>query len=321
MATTTSTTTSNQKTQSQQSQQSTQKQNQQSTQKTQQSQQSVSTTQAMLNEALRDTILSGLKGYMTDDEIQAFAENLLKPQLNAGKEAAQQTYEASKLGYEQQIENLAVQLAEAINKQNANYTQNVAQLENAALARGMGRSSYLLDTEAQLGQALSETIKSLTDENARQTAQIGQQMTLAAQQNAQTQGRLDTDYASQLAAKVQELKETQRQQYNQNYMSAISAALGQQTMGSGTSTGLTDTTGTSLTEGTTNMTGTDTTDATSTTITSVDSGGGSGGGGGSAKKEEKYDTYISGARRPDENKGTATNPNYTGGNVSNVYLN
>ena len=370
MASSTSTTTSNQKNQStqsttssqktqstsqqksQQSQQQYQKtqsqQQSQNTQKTQsqQSQQSISTTQALLNEALRDTILSGLRGYMTDAEITAFAENLLRPQLNAGLESAQQSYEASRLGYEQQIEDLAVQLSDAINKQQASYRQNVAGLETAALARGMGRSSYLMDTEAQLAQALSETIKSLTDESGRQTAQIGQQMTLAAQQNAQTQGRLKTDYASQLAAKVQELKESQRQEYNQNYMSAISAALGQQTTGSTTSsglsstsgltnttgtdtttgtttsTGLVNTTGSDVSEGVTNVTGSDTTDATSTTTTSTDSGSGGGSGGGSGSKTSTYTTYgtTNSTRREDVNKGSGANPLYAGGN-KNVYLN
>ena len=60
---------------------------------------SQSTTKNVLDTALRDVILSGLRGYMTDEEIGAFAENLLRPTLNAGREASQQNYEASKLGY------------------------------------------------------------------------------------------------------------------------------------------------------------------------------------------------------------------------------
>ena len=71
---------------------------------------SQSTTKNVLDTALRDVILSGLRGYMTDEEISAYAENLLRPTLNAGLEASQQNYEASKLGYEQEIENLATQL-------------------------------------------------------------------------------------------------------------------------------------------------------------------------------------------------------------------
>lgn len=185
-----------------------------------------SETSAALNAALRDEILSGLKGYMTDKEIAAFADNLLRPVLNAGLEAAQQEYDAARLGYDQEIENLAVQLSNSIDQQRQTYQQNRAGLETAALQRGMGRSSYLLDSQAALSTALSDTIRRMTDENTRQTAQVESKATLAAKQNAQTQGRLKTDYASQLAAKVQELKEGQRQEYNQNYMSATSAAMG-----------------------------------------------------------------------------------------------
>ena len=53
----------------------------------------------------------------------------------------------------------------------------------------------------------------------------------AAQHSAQTQGRLNTDYASTLAAKVQELKEQQRRDWNSQYLTAVSASLGTQTSG------------------------------------------------------------------------------------------
>ena len=180
----------------------------------------------VLDSELLSTVLGGLTANMTDEEIQAYAESLLSPIRNAELEAAQQTYDASKLGFEQEMENLAVQLADAINKQEQSYGKNLAGLETSALARGMGRSSYLLNTEAALSQALAETIKQLSNENTRQTAQIQDQLTLAGQQNAQTQGRINTDYATQLAAKVQELKQNQRAEYNQNYMSAVSSAMG-----------------------------------------------------------------------------------------------
>lgn len=188
--------------------------------------QQVTDSKNVLDEALRDTILGGFAANMTDGEIQKYAEALLAPQRNAALEAAQQGYDATKLGYEQEMENLAVQLADAIGKQQQQYAQNIAGLETSALARGMGRSSYLLNTEAALGQALAETIKNMSNENTRQTAQIQNKLTLAAQQNAQTQGRVNTDYATQLAAKVQELKDQQTKTYNQNYMSAVSSALG-----------------------------------------------------------------------------------------------
>lgn len=193
---------------------------------------SESTTQKVLDEKLLATILGGLMGKMTQDEIEQFAENLLRPQLNAGLEASQQQYETTELAKKQEIENLAAALSKSIEEQNRAYRQSMADVETAALARGMGRSSYTLQSLANQGDALARAVMQLTDENARQSAQIQAQITQAAQQNAQTQGRLNTDYASQLAAKIQELTQQQRQEYNSNYLTAISAAMGSQTTGS-----------------------------------------------------------------------------------------
>ena len=226
--------------------------------------QSQSTTKKLLDSELLNQILGGLAGNMTDKEIAAFAENLLRPQLNAGIEASRQNFETTKLSKEQEIANLAANLTRAIDEQNSAYRQSKANVETAALNRGMGRSSYTLQTLANQGDALAKAVRELTDENARKTGQIQDQITQAAQQNSQTQGRLNTDFASQLAAKVQELKESQRKEWNSNYLTAISAAMGQQTTGSQQTSGTTDTTGT-----------TDTASHTTSTTGSAGSGGSS----------------------------------------------
>lgn len=218
--------------------------------------QSQSTTKKLLDSELLNQILGRLAGNMTDKEIAAFAENLLRPQLNAGIEASQQNFETTKLSKEQEIANLAANLTRAIDEQNSAYRKSKANVETAALNRGMGRSSYTLQTLANQGDALAKAVRELTDENARKTGQIQDQITQAAQQNSQTQGRLNTDFASQLAAKVQELKDTQRREYNSNYLTAISAAMGQQTTGTKQTTGTTDTTGTRQTDVTNHSTST-----------------------------------------------------------------
>ena len=196
-----------------------------------------SETQRQLNAELLSQILAGLTGQMTDEEISAFAENLLRPQLNADIEASQQTYETTRLAKEQEIANLASELQRAIDEQGRSYRQSMADVDSAALARGMGRSSYTLQTLANQGGALAEAVRQLTDESARQSAQLQAQITQAAQQNAQTQARLNADYAANLAAKVQELRQTQKQEYNQNYMTAVSEALGSKTTNDSTTTG------------------------------------------------------------------------------------
>ena len=226
--------------------------------------QSQSTTKKLLDSELMNQILGGLAGNMTDKEIAAFAENLLRPQLNAGIEASRQNFETTKLSKEQEIANLAANLTRAIDEQNSAYRQSKANVETAALNRGMGRSSYTLQTLANQGDALAKAVRELTDENARKTGQIQDQITQAAKQNSQTQGRLNTDFASQLAAKVQELRENQRKEWNSNYLTAISAAMGQQTTGSQQTSGTTDTTGEQHTEGSSH----------STSVTYTNRGGG-----------------------------------------------
>lgn len=225
---------------------------------------SQSTTKKLLDSDLMNQILGGLVRNMTDEEINQFAENLLRPQLNAALEESRQNYETTKLSKEQELENLAASLTRVIDEQNTAYRKSAANVETAALSRGMGRSSYTLQTLANQGDALAKAVRQLTDENTRQSGQIQQQITQAAQQNSQTQGRLNTDFASQLAAKVQELKENQRKEWNSNYLTAISAAMGQQTTGSQQTSGTTDTTGEQHTEGSSH----------STSVTYTNRGGG-----------------------------------------------
>ena len=254
--------------------------------------QSLSQTRKVLDEQMRDRILAGLMGRMTDEEVEAYAQNLLRPTLNAGLEAAQQQYETTRLGKEQEIERLASALRESIEQQDRAYARSAANVQTAALARGMGRSSYTLQALVGQEQARAQAVERLTKENGERKAQLQGQITQAAQQKAQTQGRLNTDYASALAAKVQELKEQQRRDWNSQYLTAVSASLGTQT------TGTTSTTGSAATD----TTGSTTTSGKSTTVTqdgvgssdksSQSSGGGSGTRTG-AQSGKKPDTKIS----------------------------
>lgn len=213
--------------------------------------QSQSATRKVLDEALRDKILSGLMGTMTDEEIDAYAQNLLAPQHSAELEAAQQKYDAAKLTGEQEIESLASELARSISAQKSSHAQSAADVQTAALARGMGRSSYTLETLANTGDRLARAVRELTEENEQKTGQVRKQIALAAQQNAQTQGRLNADYAKALAAKVQELKQSQRKEYNQNYLTAVSGSMGSATSGTSSTQGnaTSDASSTSQTQG------------------------------------------------------------------------
>jgi len=236
---------------SQSSHESTTKSQHHSESKSQSQSQNRSETQKVLNEKLRDEILSGLMGYMNDEEIDAYARNLLHPQHEAQIEEAKQKHETETLLGRQEMEDLAAELSRSIDEQKRSYAQSAANVQTAALARGMGRSSYTLDVLANEGERMARAVRELTQENERKNAQIRERMAQQTLQNTQTMGRLDTAYAKQLAAKVQELKESQRREYNQNYLTAVSGSMGTSTSGQsstqGTSTS--DTTGVSHTKG------------------------------------------------------------------------
>ena len=140
---------------------------------------SLSTTKKLLDSDLMNQILGGLMKNMTDEELTQFADNLLRPQLNAALEESRQNYETTKLSKEQELENLAASLTRAIDEQNTAYRKSAANVETAALSRGMGRSSYTLQTLANQGDALAKAVQQLTDESTRQSGQIQKQITQA----------------------------------------------------------------------------------------------------------------------------------------------
>ena len=209
----------------------------QSSGKSQSLSQSQSTTQKLLDGSLLEMILSGLAGQMTDEEIRSYAESLLEPQKNAELEASRQQYETARLSREQEIENLAASLERSIAAQNSAYRQSAADVQTEALKRGMGRSSYTMQTLTNQGSLLAEAIRRMTEENERKTSQLQAQITQAAEQNAQTQGRVQKDYAANLLAREQELRREQQQEYNRNYLTAVSSAMGQQTSGTSATNG------------------------------------------------------------------------------------
>lgn len=194
-------------------------------------------TSGVLDAELLNQILSGLSRQMTNKEIEAYADSLLRPQLNAGLEAARHNLEATKLGLEQEKDTLAAQLAREIMEQNNAYAKSAADVQTAALARGMGRSSYTMQTLAGQGNALAEAVRQLTSENTRQTAQLQDRITQAEQQAAQTENRLNADFAANLAAKIQEIRQNQQASRDSAYMTAVSASMGTKSASTGTTTG------------------------------------------------------------------------------------
>lgn len=242
---------------------------------------SQSTTQKVLDEKLRDQILAGLMGYMTDEEIQTYAENLLRPTLEAELEASQQKYDTARQGREQEIESLSAALARSLADQERIHARSMAGVQTAALGRGMGRSSYLLQSLANSDRDHARLTGEMTEESERKQEDLREQITLAAEQNAKTQGRLNADYAKTLAAKVQELRQQQRRDYNTDYLAAVSGSMGSQTTGQSSTSGSSETNSTSKSK----------TSGSSTTVT------GSSGGSGTRRKSKDLSDQVDAVSR------------------------
>lgn len=241
--------------------------------------QAQSTTQKTLDQELLAAILQGLQGTgyeaKTEEELMEAAQNLFLPEYNAQVEAAKQEQAATDLGLAQQIENLIAAAGRQVDQQNAAFNQSRADIETGALARGMGRSSYTLSTLSNNDIARAAAIDQIMGDVTRQQGQLEAQRTQAAQQLAQTLGRLETDKATNIKNTLLDLldREYDRQQsainqQNQNWLTALEMAMGTKT----------NTSETSQTQGTENTTTNST--QTSTTMT------GSGGSGGSSSSSK-----------------------------------
>ena len=156
--------------------------------------------------------------------------------------------EATQLAKQQEIENLAASLTRAIAEQEGAYKKSLANVETAALARGMGRSSYTLQALANEAKEHARIVGEMTEESGRRRGDLQEQITLAGEQNAKTQGRLNVDYAKALAAKVQELREKRRSEYNSHYLSAVSGSMGSVSSGTSSSSGKSETASASTTQ-------------------------------------------------------------------------
>lgn len=202
---------------------------------------STSTTRKVLNSDILSQILSGLSDtrytQKNTDELMRLAEQYYMPQYNAEVEAARQAQAAKDLAYTQQLENLTSAYGKNVDAQNAAYDKSRAALETGALSRGMGRSSYTMQTLNNNDQARSAALMQLAEGYGKDVRQVSDQRTQSAAQSAETIRRLESDKATNIANRLQELAELEYQKYitginqqNSNYLSAVQAALGEETI-------------------------------------------------------------------------------------------
>lgn len=154
-----------------------------------------------------DKLQEQLAGYPVDEEtLRKQAEAQYKPTYDAELEGIRQQRDQQIQGYNSQLAGLGTAYDSQRRQTNEGYDQSAASLSNALTRRGLGRSSLVSTQgaylEKQRGQALS-------DINARQTAEanaINEKIALLTDQAAQSENRLNSSYASQLEARINELR-------------------------------------------------------------------------------------------------------------------
>lgn len=176
----------------------------------------------MTVDELRNSLRSPDYTPRTDEELQKAAETRYASVYNQKRTTAQQNYETTDLAYQQQLAQLADTLADnqtALQKQTAD---SVAAANRYLTTRGMQRSSYGLQNQANIEKTGAQNLLALQKQYATNANGIQNNRTLLAQQLANTLAGYDTDYMNDVLAYIDEQKQidyerkaTADQQYNQ----------------------------------------------------------------------------------------------------------
>lgn len=142
----------------------------------------------------------------TDEEYRQQATDQYMPQYNAQVEAAQQAAEKEQLGYQNQLAQLERAMAKSRESVNSTQQKNISNLQASMLRRGVARSSYAAQTEANARSGWAKALSDLEQEYQANTNYVGQQQQLTTSQLAQTEKRLKEDLATNIANYEQTLR-------------------------------------------------------------------------------------------------------------------
>lgn len=142
----------------------------------------------------------------TDAEYKKLAQNYYMPQYNAQVEALQQAAAKEQLGYSQQLSQLATAYQDSQESLNAQQARNISELNNNMLRRGMARSTYASQIEANARTGWANALSKLGRDYQSNVNYVGQQQQLTTSQLAQSEARLKNDLAANIANYEQTLR-------------------------------------------------------------------------------------------------------------------
>lgn len=163
--------------------------------------------------------LLALTAPKTDAEYKKLATNQYMPQYNAALEALQQAAQKENLGYDRQLATLATAIQDSRENTNATYAKNISDLNNNMLRRGIARSSYAGQIEANARTGWANALSKLERDYQANVDNVNAQRQLTTSQLAQSEARLKKDLATNIANYEQTLrgndKSAQISAYNQ----------------------------------------------------------------------------------------------------------
>lgn len=167
-------------------------------------------------DAITNQLVNALMNPSSGVDLQEMAHNLYSSYYDQLSLAAQQAYDTHALALEQQKTNLGRNYDRQRQEAANNYAQAVSQADRRATQRGMGRSSYNMQTLANLDQAGVEAQNELWRMQGEDEGNLDAQITQAAQQLAQQLQHYTQNQASDELGYVQQQQLQNAQTANQN---------------------------------------------------------------------------------------------------------
>ena len=159
----------------------------------------------------------------TDAEYLKLATDYYTPQHNAQVMALEQANAKENLAYEQQLAQLATAMQDSRESTNATYAKNISDQQNSMLRRGIARSSYAGQTEANMRSNWGNALSKMERDYQSNVNYVGQQQQLATSQLAQNVARLKTDLATNIANYQETLKNNDKNAQMQAYQQLSSS--------------------------------------------------------------------------------------------------
>lgn len=143
----------------------------------------------------------------SDNELKTKAENAINPVYDMQKLATQQKYDKLRKAAEDSRAYIDPTYDKYVDRTKESYQDTKNMVNNETLNRGMGRSSYVVDKLTDVGNKESQAINDINAERTTKMNEIDSTISMYDDQLADSIAQMDIDKATQIAAKMDELKQ------------------------------------------------------------------------------------------------------------------